>query len=335
MRVWVDCTAAPHPLVLRPIIHRLAAAGHEVTVTAREYGQTTGILRRLGIPFESVGSHGGASRRRKLAGLVSRSAHLGRTARRRRYDLAIGHGSVDLSVVARFLGIPAVTMFDYEWASLQHHINCRASRRVLTPDAIPTGRLRRYGARDGKLDQYPGLKEEYYLADFEPDPSVLDELGVDREKVLCVLRPPSAHSMYHVDAPLHRALLDTLAVREDVCCVLLPRTAEQQAEVRSLGSRSLIVPERVVDGQSLIAHADVVLGGGGTMNREAAALGTPVYTTFAGRPGAVDERLLREGRLRTLEDPSRIELRKRRAPIGVRETRDPAELVHRILAVLG
>jgi uncharacterized protein len=331
MKVWVDCTAAAHPLVLRPIIERLTAAGHQVTVTARDYGQTVGILERLGISHTSTGRHGGASRLSKLAALIGRSARLGRRARRGRFDLALAHGSVDLAVVAKAFRIPAATMFDYEWAGLQHHIGCRAARRVLTPDAIPPERLRRYGAEPPKLVQFPGLKEDYYLADFKPDAAVLGELGIDGARVLVVVRPPPEVSMYHAANPVYGRLLDRLGREEGTVAVVLPRTERQEREVRELGRANLIVPDRAIDAQSLIAFADLVVSAGGTMNREAVALGTPVYTTFSGRLGAVDEKLIADGLLRPLDDPDALELRKREGVRGVRSPRDPGLLLDLIL----
>src|ERR671936_80215 len=168
MRIWVDLTNSPHVLVLRPIIDVLRA--------------------RLGIEHEVIGRHRGGRLAAKAAGLVDRSVALTRWARRAgRFDLALGHGSNDVTVAARLLRIPCSTMFDYEWATVQHTINCRLSQAIVVPDAIPPERLDRYGAR-GKLRRYPGLKEEYYLSDFEADASVLDELGVDGGQPLAVVR---------------------------------------------------------------------------------------------------------------------------------------------------
>jgi hypothetical protein len=334
MRVWVDCTAAAHPLVLRPIVERLRADGHEIEITARDYGQTLGVLDRLGLPYTSVGRHGGASRLSKLRALIGRSRSLRKFAAPRRFDLALAHGSVDLALVSAALRIPAATMFDYEYATLQHHIGCRAARRVLTPDAIPPERLARFGARGEKLAQYPGLKEEYYLSDFDPDPALLDELGIDRESVLVVVRPPPEVSMYHARNPLYGGLLDRLAGESNCVAVVIPRTDEQAREVRERNQPSLRVPDGEVDAQSLIAHADLVVSAGGTMNREAVALGTPVYTTFSGRLGAVDERLIEAGRLRPLTDPAELELRKRSGSTVERIRRDPALLVNLVLGAV-
>jgi predicted glycosyltransferase len=332
MVIWVDCTAAAHPLVLRPIIERLEARGHEVMVTAREYGQTLGILERLGIPYTSVGSHGGASAFGKGRALAGRSARLARLVWGRRPDLAIAHGSVDLAVVAMLYRIPSAQMQDYEFAGWQRQIAFRAARRVLVPDSIPFDRLKKIGAKERKLVRYPGLKEEYYLAGFEPDPAVLDELGLDREKVLVVVRPPPETSEYHARNDLYGEAIRHLAAAGEVQVVVIPRTERQGDEVRAMNATNLILPRRAIDAQSLIAYADLVVSAGGTMNREAVALGTPVYTTFAGRMGGVDEALIADGRLQVLAGPAVLRLRKRGSPSGVLNPRDPELLVEGVLA---
>ncbi len=333
MRIWFDMTAPAHPVVFRPVIARLLERGHDIEVTARDYAQTLALLERLGIPHVSIGRHGGASRARKLAALVRRTSRMRRHGRQG-FDLAVAHGSNDLALAAASLRIPSVNMFDYEYAVQQHHIGCRLARRVLTPDAIPQDRLQRFGVSNGKLRQYPGLKEDYYLADFRPDPTVLDELGVDPERLLVVVRPPPDVSLYHRKAnQLFPTVLDELGYREDVHAVVVPRTQVQRAQVRGLGYPSLIVPDGAIDAQSLIALADLAVSAGGTMNREAVALGTPVYTTYGGRLGGVDEALMRSGRLRPLIDPRAMELVKRREPAGVTEARDPGLLCDLILEV--
>ncbi len=334
MRVWVNCTAAAHPLVLRPLIERLEAQGNEVYVTAREYGQTLGVLERLGIPYTAVGSHAGASMLRKGAALAGRSARLARLAWRRRPDLAIAHGSVNLAVVSWLFRIPSVQMQDYEFAGLQRRISFRVARRVLVPDSIPVERLERIGAKESKLVRYPGLKEEYYLDGFEPDPAVLGELGLDREKVLVVVRPPPETSEYHARNDLYGRVLDRLVAAKEAQAVVIPRTAAQGEAARALGAANLIVPAEAIDAQSLIAFADLVVSAGGTMNREAVALGTPVFTTFTGRVGGVDEALIADGRLRVLADPAELELRKRETPVGVLHPRDPGPLVEGALGAV-
>ena len=333
MRVWVDCTAAAHPLVLRPLIDRFGERGDDVWVTSRAYGQTLEILERLGIPYEAVGAHGGASWARKGLALAGRSARLARLARRRRPDLALAHGSVDLAVVSAVLRIPSAQMQDYEFAGLQRRIAFRAARRVLMPDAIPVERLARIGAPEEKLFRYPGLKEDYYLSDDDLNAGILDELGLDPGRVIVVVRPPPETSAYHAPNSLYSQVIDRLRAEENVTAVVIPRTGTQRAELERLatGDQRLIVPGQAIDAQSLIAHADLVVSAGGTMNREAVALGTPVYTTFAGRMGGVDEALIAAGRLQVLESASDIVLKKRDAPVGVLHPRDPKLLLGGVL----
>jgi uncharacterized protein len=334
MRIWIDMTAPAHPLVFRPIIRILRERGHEVHATARDYAQTLALCDRLEIDHVAIGRHGGATRTRKLGALMSRTRAMGRFGRSNGFDLAVAHGSNDLALAAARLRIPAFNTFDYEFATQQHNIGCRLARRVMTPEAIPPARLARYGVGPGKLVQYPGLKEEYYLADFEPDRGVVDALGLDRERILVVIRPPPDVSLYHRKSnPLFPQVLAHVGSDEAVRAVVVPRTPAQRDYVRGLGLPSLVVPERAVDAQSLIALADLVVSAGGTMNREAVALGTPVYTTYGGRLGGVDEWLIREGRLRPLTDPRALELAKHREERTVHR-RDPALLADLILSTV-
>ncbi|HUE26657.1 MAG TPA: DUF354 domain-containing protein, partial [Solirubrobacteraceae bacterium] len=330
MRIWVDLTNSPHVLVMRPVIANLRARGHDVQVTARDFAQTLGLLERFGIEHTAIGHHRGAGLRAKAGGLLARSLALARWASGRRFELALGHGSNDITVAAALLRIPSATTFDYEWATVQHNVNCRLARAVVVPDAIPPERLYRYGAR-GKLRAYPGLKEEYYLADFEPDAAVLDELGLDRAEPIAVVRTAPEVSLYHrFENDLFGQVLERLRGSQTV---VLPRTAAQRAALLDRGG--LIVPERAVDAQSLVAYADLVVSAGGTMNREAVALGTPVYTLFEGRLGAVDERLIAEGRLRQLGSADQVEVVKRSTDERSGEPRirrDPALMTDLLLS---
>jgi predicted glycosyltransferase len=335
VHVWIDLTNSPHVLVLRPVIAALRARGADVQITARDFAQTVELGERFGLGAEVIGHHRGGKVAAKAAGLVSRTTALVRWARsaqrrRGRFDIALGHGSNDVTLAALALRIPRSTMFDYEWATVQHTVNCRLSDAVVVPEAIPPARLDRYGAR-GKLRRYPGLKEEYYLADFVTDESVLDELGLDVAAPIAVVRTPPEVSLYHrFDNPLFAEVLERL--RDQGQVVVLPRTAEQRAELQRAGG--FTIPERAIDAQSLIALADLVVSAGGTMNREAVALGTPVYTTFEGRLGAVDEQLIAEGRLRRLERAGDLLLSKREETDGARVRRDPALLVDLLCAPL-
>jgi len=334
VRVWVDLTNPAHVVVLRPLVELLEADGHEVTLTARPLSHTTELLDDWGHPYTAIGHHGGAGRIGKALAATSRTAQAFGFARARNFDYGLAHGSTDLPPVGRVLRIPNTTMFDYEWATLQHSLNCRLATRVLVPDAIPAERLARYGAQPPKLVRYPGLKEEYYLADFAPDESVIEKLGLDRERVLAVVRTAPSYALYlggsenELLPRVLRRLLD-----EDAQVVVLARTDEQRRALRAL-DQSLFVPERAVDGRSLAALADLVVSAGGTMIREAAVLGTPAWSIFEGRAGAVDDQLERESRIRLLDDPAQLVVEKAPFDRERRGRRNPADLLRLALPVL-
>jgi predicted glycosyltransferase len=337
MRIWIDLTNSPHVLVMRPVIDVLRADGHEVHVTARDFAQTLALCERFGIDCTAIGHHRGGRLAAKSLGLVQRSGALARWGLRHgTFDLALGHGSNDVTVAAALLRIPCSTTFDYEWATVQHNVNCRLAQAVVVPEAIPPQRLARYGATR-KLHQYPGLKEEYYLADFEPDAAVLAELGLDASAPIVVVRTPPAVSLYHrFEHDTFGTVLQRLR-DEGAQAVVLPRTPEQRAELRSAGG--FIVPERAIDAQSLIAYADLVISAGGTMNREAVALGTPVFSSFEGRLGAVDEQLIADGRLKLLRDPADVVVAKRppveAAGASNRTRRDPRDFARLLCTPAG
>src|SRR5260221_9793895 len=307
-------SAPAHVLVLRPIIERLREQGHTIEVTSRDYAQTQALLELHGMEHTPIGRHGGASRLRKAQRLGARTTAMIGFGRGRSFDLALAHGSNDLAIAARLLGVPEANMHDYEYAVTQHRIGCRLARRVMFPDSVPAQRLRRFGVGPGKLFAYPGPEEEYYLYHFEPDPDALKRLSVDTVRVVVLVRSPPDVSLYHRKSnPLFPKVLDRLGNDGGVHAIVLPRTQAQRELVESLALPSLILPPGAVEAQSLVALADLVVSAGGTMNREAAALGTPVYTTYGGRLGGGDGALIRSGRLPPLTDPPAIQLEKRTA----------------------
>ncbi len=336
MRVWIDVSNSPQVPFFRPLIALLESRGHSVEVTTRDYAQTLELLRLHGIPHEVVGPrHGGPSAWGKARAMAARLPALRRFAKGRGFDIGLSHASHELPLAARSLSIPSAYAFDYEFARVQHGLGCRAAIRVVVPDALPQERLDALGAREHKVRRFPGLEEEYYLAGFEPDPSVLADLGLDTERVLVVVRTPPEVSLYHRHSnPLFADVLRRLGSDPAVQAVVLPRTAEQRGSIAALELPSLVLPEQAVDAQSLVALADLVVSAGGTMNREAVALGVPVFTTFAGRLGAVDEALVRKGRLGVLSSADALPIRKRSGQEqGV--ARDPALLLDLLLSALG
>jgi predicted glycosyltransferase len=304
-RVWIDLTNSPHVLFFRPILKRLDEAGVEAVVTARDFAQTLGLLDRYGIPHTVIGRHGGASVVGKSLGLAKRSTALIRFGHGRGLTQAVSHGSNDLAIAARVLRLHSTVLHDYEGAAGMHRINFRLAHKVMLPAVIPFSALAPLGLRRERWVPYAGLKEQVALADFAPEAGVHDELGLDRERPLAVLRPPATMSLYHrgISNTVFDATLERL-VGGDAQVVVLPRTPEQADALT--GQAGIIVPAAPVDGPSLVWAADVVVSAGGTMNREAAVLGVPTWTTFAGELGAVDRWLVEQGSLRGLERPEDV-----------------------------
>jgi predicted glycosyltransferase len=335
MRVWIDISNSPQVPFFRPLIGLLRERGHAVDVTTREYAQTIELLELHGIPHEVVGpAHGGAGASGKARAMTGRLRALRRYARGRGFDVALSHASHELPIVARSLRIASAYAFDYEFARAQHGLGCRFASRVVVPEAIPADRLRTLGARERKVRRYPGLKEEYALHGFTARPAVLGELGLDRERVLVVVRTPPEVSLYHRHGnPLFAEVLERLGTDAAVQAVVLPRTTEQRDAIRAGELSALVLPDHAIDALSLVAFADLVVSAGGTMNREAVALGVPVYTTFAGRLGAVDSALVKEKRLRILASADELELVKHSRSSTPIE-RDPALLLDLLLSAL-
>jgi predicted glycosyltransferase len=293
MRVWVDLANSPHVPLLVPVVRQLEREGHEVLLTARDHAQTLELARRQWPAVQALGGESPRGRLAKGAAITGRAQALRRFARRSGPTVAFSHGSYAQVVAARLAGVPAVTMMDYEHQPA-NHLSFRLATRVIVPQAFPESALRRFGARPRKVVRYPGFKEQLYLPDFAPDPGVLDELGLDPQRVIAVLRPPPEGALYHrmVNGRFDD-LLDEAARDDRVQAVLLPRTREQAARYHSMDG--VRIPSRVIEGPSLVALADLVIGAGGTMNRESAVLGTPTYTLFAGDLAAVDVELIRLG----------------------------------------
>jgi predicted glycosyltransferase len=288
------------------------------------------MAEAAGLEFAVVGEHGGRGLTAKAGNLIGRAAALRKWARGRAFNLAVSHNSYAQAAAARSLSIKSVTLMDYEHQPA-NHLAFRLARRVIVPRAFPEEALRRCGARARKVRRYDGTKEDVYLADFEPDTrfaETLAGLGVNPQDVLVVVRPPARDALYHrFENELFDELLGRLSRREGVKVLLLARTeAQREAYGQQSAWKNLILPRRALDGANLIASADLVVSAGGTMNREAAALGVPAATIYAGRWAAVDEELVREGRLRrinTREDLEALPLEKKsgthaRRALGVR-----------------
>jgi predicted glycosyltransferase len=340
MLLWIDLANSPHVPFFRALVDEFRARGHEVAVTAREFAQTVELAEAAGLRPEVVGGHGGGRLSGKAGNLLARAWALARWARGRRFGLAVGHNSYSQVLAARASGLRAVTLMDYEHQPA-NHLAFRLASRVVVPESFPEEALRRFGAARRKVGRYRGIKEDVYLADFEPDPgfagSLMKKFGIDVSRdTLVVVRPPAREALYHrFENELFDGLLARLLASSNVKVILLARTDAQREEIVSRhGSDNLYAPREALDGANLVASADLLVSAGGTMNREAAALGVPAATVYAGRWAALDEQLVREGRLKRIssgEDVEGLRVEKKGATNARRKTGVRAEVAELIL----
>jgi hypothetical protein len=315
--VWIDLDNSPHVPFFRPVVDALREKGYPVLLTARDAFQVTELVRLHKMECATVGRHFGKNKLMKALGLLVRCAQLAPFVLRHRPDLAVSHGSRAQIMASKLLGVPCVVIADYEHVT---HVN--RTDFMIVPEVIPAEVAGRFA--DCVL-KYPGIKEDVYAATFKPDRSLFEELGLSADDIVVTVRPPATEAHYHnpESETLFAAVIDLLSHSPRTRAVLLPRNGRQAAEIarrwpEALKSGKMIIPPQALDGLNLVWHSDLVISGGGTMNREAAALGVPVYSTFRGPIGAVDRYLASKGRLVLLETTAdvrqKIQLTKRTEP---------------------
>jgi len=308
MRIWVDLANSPHVPLFHSLTKEFRKRGHDVEITVREFAETVPLAKAAGLVAQVIGGHGGGKLSGKAGNLMSRALALRNWASGRRFDLAVSHNSYSQILAARSLLLRTVTLMDYEHQPA-NHLAFRLASRIIVPHAFPLAALRRLGAKAGKIGRYRGTKEDVYLADFEPDPhfpAQLTELGISDEDVLVVVRPPASEAIYHrFENTLFDSLLKRLCGLPSVKIILLPRNAAQLQSYQT--NQRLVLPKIPLHGANLIACSDLIISAGGTMNREAAALGIPAATIYAGKWAAIDQELVREGRLMRLSSLDDLE----------------------------
>ena len=310
MRIWIDLANSPHVPFFHALIPKFIERGHTIEITARDFAQTIELATQAGMMAHVIGGHGGGSIAGKAGNLLGRASALRKWARGRGIDLAVSHNSYAQIATAAALGIKSVTLMDYEHQPA-NHFAFRTASRVVVPSAFPDAELVKFGATTRKVKRYHGTKEDVYLADFVPDPSfpeTLRKLNIASDDVLVVARPPAREALYHrFENELFDELIAHLNSPASTRIVMLPRSAAQREHYESRALANLIIPRDVLDGANLIAAADLVVSAGGTMNREAAALGVPAVSVYAGKWAAIDEELIREGRLQRISSREEIE----------------------------
>jgi predicted glycosyltransferase len=327
MRIWIDLANSPHVPLFRSLADEFIRRNHEVVVTARAFAETVELAEAAGFSPQVIGAHGGGKLSGKAGNLVQRALALARWARGRELELAVSHNSYSQILAARAMSLRTVTLMDYEHQPA-NHLAFRLASRIIVPLAFSEAALSRFGASAAKVKRYAGFKEDVYLADFQSDPEFqeqLSRLGISAADTLVTVRPPANEALYHrFENALFDQLLDRLAATPSVRIVLLPRNDLQRQTYAERGNSNLVMPPAPIDGRNLIAHSDLVVSAGGTMNREAAALGIPAASIYAGEWAAVDSDLMREGRLRRISTPEDVlNLR-----IGKKDSVTPRHAIH-------
>jgi predicted glycosyltransferase/peptidoglycan/xylan/chitin deacetylase (PgdA/CDA1 family) len=337
-KIWIDLDNSPHVPFFHPIISQLESLGHEVFVTARDCSQTCGLADLFAMQYKRVGRHYGKNIIFKVTGTVYRATQLSRIARKHKPNIAISHGSRAQMLSALMLGVPTLVIMDYEHVKGFVHPTW-----ILVPEIISDGAMK-YGK--DRILRYPGIKEDVYVPCFKPDLKIRHEFGIEEDTLLVTIRPPAIEAHYHnpQSETLFLAAVNYLGNKDNVRMVILPRYDEQRLTLTNqwpewYRNGKILIPEHVVDGLNLIWASDFVISGGGTMNREAAALGVPVYSIFRGKIGAVDRYLNQKGRLTLLEDkadiPNKIKLVKRDRELKVDKGHRTLDvIVNHILKVL-
>ena len=340
-RIWIDLGNSPHVPFFLALAREFERRGHLILWTARDYAQTVPLAEKANLPIKIFGTHGGKSLLQKTWKFTERVGRLLNWVRGEKIDLVVSHNSHEPLAVARLLGIKSVNLMDYEHHPL-NNFSFRMATRVIVPESFPDEFVKKFGASK-KTFKFTGIKEDVYLADFMPDLKFQDELkslGISPENILVVVRPHAPEALYHRQFAneILDHLLDKFAANPKVKIVLLPRKDYQGAEFKKRHSQpNIIIPEKVLDGANLLFSSDLVVSGGGTMNREATALGVPVITIFSGKPASIDEMLIAQGRMskiETVEDLDKIKLVKKTSTNLQRATQTKAKVADLILDVL-
>jgi uncharacterized protein len=297
-KIWIDIDNSPHVPFFIPIIAELQKRGHKVLLTARNSYQVCELLEFHHLDCEVVGGHWGKNRFLKTMGTLGRAARLLPLALREKPDLAVSLVSRAQLLACKVLGIPMVVAFDYEFVVKMQFLR---PDWIVVPEVVSNAAA---GVAKRGIFHYAGLKEDVYVPSFKPDAALKKQLGIGENDILVTVRPPATEAHYHnpESEVLLSAALDFLTKQNEVRVVLLPRNDRQSVGLQKewgkwIAQGKIVIPKHVMDGLNLIWYSDLVISGGGTMNREAAALGVPVYSIFRGKIGAVDHYLAEHGRL--------------------------------------
>jgi predicted glycosyltransferase len=308
-KIWIDLDNTPHVPFFKPIIRELEMLGFTVILTARDAFQVCELATRFGLVYKKVGRHYGKNSVLKIGGLIWRTLQLLPLILRERPVMGLSHGSRSQILLCNLLRIPTVMIMDYEHAQMPWLLR---PRWEIVPAALFNESLQCKTTE--RIRKYNGIKEDVYAPEFVPDSSLRRQFHLSEDDVIVTVRPPANEAHYHNPESdrFFVKFMEKAFLSPGVKVVLLPRNKNQAAALKInwpewFADSKVIIPNEAVDGLNLLWHSDLVVSGGGTMNREAAALGIPVYSIFRGKSGAVDRHLQRHGKMTLIESIEDVE----------------------------
>jgi hypothetical protein len=320
--IWIDLDNTPHVPFFIPIKNELKKRGHRVILTARDAYQVKELAKENNLFFKTIGRHYGKNKIKKVVGWLLRSFQLIPFVINNKPAIALSHGSRSQIFIANLFRVPTILIADYEYSRTAPF---SSPRWIIVPEALKSAKL-----PSKRVMTYDGLKEDIYVPFFTPDKSILVSLDISDNELIISVRPPAIEAHYHnpEGEKLFYEFVDWVLTASPARIILLPRNKKQENEIRHKKPQwfkdgRVKIPARVVNGLNLLYFSDIVVSGGGTMNREAASLGIPVYSIFRGPIGRIDRRLEEEGRLTLISSPDdfskiRLEKREKMLPIDLR-----------------
>lgn len=296
--IWFDITNVPHVHFFKPIISYLSQ-NNICQFSLREFAETKALFEKMiGAPYYATGSHKGGNKIKKLIGLTERTIILDKNVGE--FDIAIGVGNTSTGIVAHKRKKPSISFDDNDCSA--NWLYSPFTDLAFWPDCIPFETLKRQGFKKVKTYQYHGYKEDIYLADYEPNPAFLSSLPF---KEYVVVRPENLKASYVCGSQsIVPHLLEKLK-DSGINVLFLPRYESDKTLASNYDN--VYVPDSAINGLDACYYAYAVLTGAGTMAREAACLGVPAISFYAGKQLLkVDQTLIEQKKMFFSRDVSAI-----------------------------
>ncbi|NLM02532.1 MULTISPECIES: DUF354 domain-containing protein [Methanothermobacter] len=294
LKIWIDITNAPHVRFFRDVITHFQDEGEDVIITARKFGDIHRLMDLFGFEFTSIGKHG-VTLDEKLIESTRRAYELSKFISEEKPDVGLSKHSIELPRVTFGLGIPSVYVLDNEHALAANRLTLPLCDHIIMPEVIDLWDIMKTGGDPNVITRYRGTSEIIHFQNFEYNENIFEDLGLKLEREKTILMRPEPSLASYLDADCHESVLTPIVeiLKDYANILIIPRFKEQADIFRGYDNVTIIRPP--VDTFSLMKRCDLVIGAGGTMNREAALLGTPVISCYPGKPLSVDKFYIENG----------------------------------------